>query len=61
MEDHHPSYRVPQVNPRTQELRLQLQAKLSKVRSRGYIEPGFVKSLTGYFPVPKTKRDIQMV
>jgi hypothetical protein len=36
-------------------------SKLSKVESCRYIEPGFVKSLTGYFPVPKTKCDIRMV
>jgi hypothetical protein len=61
MEDQHPSYRAPQVNLRTQELQLQVQAKLSKVQTCGYIEPGFVKSLTGYFPVPKMKRYIRMV
>ena len=35
--------------------------KLSSVRDRRYIQPGFVKSLTGYFAVPKAKTDIRVV
>ena len=35
-----------------------LKLKLQKVRNRKYIQPGFVRSLTGYFPVPKAKTDI---
>ena len=31
------------------------------MRKRGYIQPGFVKSLTGYFAVPKAKTDIRVV
>jgi hypothetical protein len=56
-----PTYRVPQPSPRSEDTKRKVQAKLSKVRARRYIEPGFVKSLTGYFPVPKSKFDLRMV
>ena len=39
----------------------QMIQKLRKVMERGYIRPGKVKSLTGFFPVPKGKEDIRMV
>ena len=35
--------------------------KIQKVRDRGYIVAGMVRSLTGYFPVPKGDTDIRMV
>ena len=35
--------------------------KIGKVRSRGYIQPGEVNSLTGFFAVPKGEDDIQIV
>ena len=35
--------------------------KLEKVRQRRYIAPGFVTSLTFFFPVQKGMSDIQMV
>ena len=38
-----------------------LKKKLSGVRDKNYIQPGFVKSLTGYFAVPKAKTDIRVV
>jgi hypothetical protein len=38
-----------------------MKAKLSKVRDRRYITPGFVKSLTTFFSVPKGEDDIRMV
>ena len=41
--------------------REKLLSKLSKVRNRNYIEQGFVKSLTGYFAVPKAETDIRVV
>ena len=41
--------------------REKLLSKLNKVRRRGYIQPGFVKSLTGYFAVPKAETDIRVV
>ena len=31
--------------------------KINKVRSRGYITPGFIRSLTNYFPVEKVVED----
>ena len=34
--------------------------KLNKVRRRGYVSMGYVKSLTHYFSVPKVE-DIRMV
>ena len=38
-----------------------MKEKLKKVVEQGYMEPGFVKNLTGYFPVPKGDQDIRMV
>jgi hypothetical protein len=35
--------------------------KLTKVRERRYIAPGYVVSLTSFFPVQKGEHDIQMV
>ena len=35
--------------------------KLKKVFARGYLENGWVASLTGYFAVPKGKDDIRTV
>jgi hypothetical protein len=35
--------------------------KKSKVRDRGYIQSGLVKSLTLYFAVPKGEGEIHMV
>ena len=36
-------------------------AKVGKVRARGYIGIGTIKSLTGYFCVPKGETDIRLV
>ena len=38
-----------------------LEKKLNKVRDRGYTDKGYVKSLTGYFAVPKGNDGIRMV
>lgn len=38
-----------------------LQNKIQKVIDRGYVRPGFVWSLTGYFAVPKAETDIRVV
>lgn len=38
-----------------------IKSKLQKVRDRGYVAPGFVKSLIRYFAVPKGDADIRMV
>ena len=35
--------------------------KISKVRERGYIQPGKVNSLTGFFAIPKGDDDIRIV
>ncbi len=35
--------------------------KLKKVREQGYLQPGFVKSLTSFFTVPKGDHDVQLV
>jgi hypothetical protein len=41
--------------------RQQLKEKIAKVIARGYITTGFVKSLTGFFAVPKGTEDIRVV
>jgi hypothetical protein len=38
-----------------------LKKKLANVRAKQYVQPGFVKSLTSYFAVPKAKTDIRVV
>ena len=38
-----------------------LRSKLSNVRMKKYIQPGFVKSLTSYFAVPKAETDVRVV
>ena len=38
-----------------------MKGKLATVREKGYIQPGHVESLTGYFAVPKGTSDIRMV
>ena len=38
-----------------------LKKKLANVRAKKYVQPGFVKSLTSYFAVPKAKTDIRVV
>ena len=38
-----------------------MEEKIGKVRDRGYILPGEVNSLTGFFAVPKGKDDIRIV
>ena len=38
-----------------------LRSKLSNVRMKKYIQPGFVKSLTSYFAVPKAETDVRIV
>jgi hypothetical protein len=38
-------------NPHSEDMKEKVRMKLSKVRDRGYIEQGYVKSLTSYFPV----------
>jgi hypothetical protein len=38
-----------------------LRSKISNVRMKKYIQPGFVKSLTSYFAVPKAETDVRIV
>jgi hypothetical protein len=56
-----PSYKVPQCLERSADLRTQIASKLQTVRARRYITRGRVKSLTGYFSVPKSDSDIRLV
>jgi len=42
-------------------MRDKVRAKLKNVREKGYIRPGKVVSLTGYFAVPKGTSNVQMV
>lgn len=56
-----PKYTKRQKWPNDENDREKLEAKIRKVRTRGYIQPGFVKSLTGFFAVPKAGSDIRVV
>lgn len=57
-----PKYRKRQQWPSDEEQAKKVEAKITKVRdNRGYLEPGFVESLTGFFAVPKGSDDIRMV
>jgi len=56
-----PRYRKLQPNERNPEVRAKISAKLENVLLKGDIRPGKVKSLTGYFGVPKGLSDICMV
>jgi hypothetical protein len=42
-------------------IKQKIKEKLGKVRKKGYIAPGFVKSLTAFFGVPKSNDDIRLV
>jgi hypothetical protein len=55
-----PRYRAAQRDHKNSEEKKNIQEKLAKVRSRRYIEPDFVKSLTTFHGVPKLD-DIRMV
>jgi hypothetical protein len=56
-----PRYMKSPTWPRDENQKEKLEAKLRKVRDRGYIQLGFVKSLTGFFAVPKASTDIRVV
>jgi hypothetical protein len=56
-----PRYKCPQPGERDSNIRSKVKEKLSNVREKGYIKPGRVRSLTGYFGVPKGPSDIRMV
>ena len=56
-----PAYCVPQRATKDPTDKARVVEKLQKVRDRGYIGPGPVKSLTSFFHVPKGESDIRMV
>jgi hypothetical protein len=57
-----PRYRRLQPKPKDAMKAEMVRSKIAKVRDRGYIEPGVVESLTGFFDVPKAGgSDIRLV
>ena len=56
-----PTSKKPQPKVNDKRVKEQMKTKLNKVRDRGYIKPGFVRSLIRFFAVPKGKSDIRMV
>jgi hypothetical protein len=56
-----PTYRKPQRDANDGVTSDRMRKKLSAVKERRYIRPGFVKSLTSYFLVPKGEEDMHMV
>jgi hypothetical protein len=59
--DRMPSFWQRQQWPVDELSRAKLKKKLTNVRNKQYVQPGFVKSLTSYFAVPKAKTDIRVV
>lgn len=56
-----PRYRVPQKYPKNEKERELMIEKVKSPISRGYISSGEVKSLSGFFSVPKGEDDIRIV
>ena len=56
-----PTYTAPQRAFRSDTERLQVKAKVDKVRARMYVEPGHVVGVCPMFPVEKPPDDIRMV
>ncbi len=56
-----PVCQAPQRVERDESIHKAIISKLTKVRQKGYIIPGEVKSLTSYFTVPKGDGDVRMV
>ncbi len=56
-----PNWRRPQRQEKDDTIKGQVCKKLQLVRSRRYVSPGQVVSLTSYFSVPKGEGDIRMV
>jgi hypothetical protein len=56
-----PRYKQPQPKEQDVSIRDKVRDKLNNVRDKGNIKPGKVRSLTGYFGVPKGLSDIRMV
>ena len=59
--DRLPSYSKPQQLSKDPDTQERVKKKVNGVRARGYINPGGVKSVTGFFDVPKGDADIRMV
>jgi hypothetical protein len=56
-----PQNRHPQSVERVQFMHDKMTLKIENIRAKGYIAPGRVASLTGFFAVPKGESDIRMV
>jgi hypothetical protein len=56
-----PRFQRPQKKPANERDRNMVVEKIEKVRMKGYIAPGTVKSLTHFFYVPKGESNIRMV
>ena len=56
-----PQYHAQQRWPKEEDKREKLRVKVAKPVIRGYISDGYVKSLTGFFQVPKGEDDIRVV
>ncbi len=56
-----PKYMVPQKGEPDPNLCACIKGKLHKIRAKGYIIPGTVKSLTSFFTIPKGDDDIRVV
>ena len=56
-----PQNKKPQPEVKDKMVKSQMTAKLDKVRQRGYVKEGHVKSLIRFFAVPKGLSDIRMV
>jgi hypothetical protein len=56
-----PAYRTAQRDTPDGATKAKVKEKLSAVRQRRYVQPGFVKSLTSFFSVPKGDDDVRMV
>jgi hypothetical protein len=61
VKDKLPRFQEKQDIPKDKVKRKLIQAKVGKVRKRGYIKPGKVSSVTSFFAVPKGEDDIRMV
>ena len=53
-----PTSKKPQPPVLDKKVKEQMASKINKVRKRGYIAPGFVRSLIRFFAVPKGLDDI---
>jgi len=54
-------YTVPQLGEPDPHIRAKVKEKLGKVRRKGYLTAGHVKSLTSFFTVPKGDDDVRVV